>query len=341
MRQRWMEWMCLLAWPSALLAGCAAAVDEANVPEIHGDVAVVSQALGNITYRWSGSGHTPIGSSPTHVLFIKGTDPCAEAIVSVNVQTGSFATMPFSRFDCRSPTGAAVDGEVFIQDDGSNEILRYTTTAAGPAWVKVTDTIGRARGLALSSVYVTWADTAGVFRIRRTGEGLREDVNPATDARLIAQDGSTVYYTVPSRYGTELRSMLTSGGSDRFLTTSANPITQLGFDANYVYWPDNTSSPRSIQRLHKVERVRSTVTSSTDRYYYTPQSTGSALYFVFLKDSQCTMSRRNLSNGNTVNAAFPAPFAPYSLHIGANEVQTAGVIYGLGPRQGIVHRGDL
>lgn len=329
----------VLALCLASCGGEAANHDAEPTPEVE-DVGSTSQALGNISTRWSDPNQTPIGASPTHVVFVKRTSSCAENVVSVELETGDSVTMPSWPGECRNPTAAAVDGDVFIYDASSSAILRYTTGLL-PGWVKVTDTTGPARGLALNSVYVIWADGAGMFRTWRNGGGVREDLNPATGARIIAQEGATLYYTVPSHLGTELRSMQTNGSSDRYLATSANPITQLGFDATYLYWPDNESSPRRLQKLHKVQRIVSTVTFSADRYYYVPQSTGSALYFVFLQDSQFFMSRRNLVNNNTVNAQFPQPFAPYYLRIGEDEVYTAGIRYGFDVPYGIVHRGDL
>jgi hypothetical protein len=310
-------------------------------PSPDADVGSTSQALGNIAVSWSEPDETPIGASPTHAVFAKRTSSCAENVVSVELETGDATTYGFWPGECRAPTAAAVDGDVFIFDATASAIFRYSSAGIIPGWVKVADTTGLARGLALDSVFVIWADNAGMFRMRRSGAGARETVNLATDARIIAQEGGTLYYTIPSRYGTELRSMQTNGGSDRHLDTSATPISQLGFDSTHLYWPDNNSSPHRLQRLHKVQRIVSTVTSSADRYYYVPMSTGSHLYFLFIQDSKLYMSRRNLANNNTVNAQFPQPIAPYHLRIGVDGVYTAGILYGFGSPNGVVHRGDL
>jgi len=339
MKKSWFVGAVAICW-----TGCGA-VDggEAMEPADPETVGRSAQALGNFAPLWSLENTVPLTLTSTRAMFAKWSGTCVESVLSVDLSSGSSSAMPFAPGVCRHVAAAAADTEVLVQDSGGNDVLRYTWIAEGVlGWIKVADTQGIPDGnLVMNASHVFWSDTAGVRRAPRSG-GAPTTVKSASNAYLLALDGVWLYYTLPSGAGVQLRKVQLNGTADALLATYGAPITDLSFDSTHLYWPDNSGGTGRIMRLLKSTNAVSRVGSAAaDRYYYTPRSTGSTLYAMFLEGSECWMNRRNLSSHHVNAEKSPWFVVPYEMRIGSDGVYTAGLYYNGGVYSGMVLRGDL
>jgi len=270
-----------------------------------------------------------VNLGPSQVVY--ATDRCLQTVTVRSLTNGQ--SLSLGQFpDCA--TGAAVsDSSVFIASGtkiyswdlfrGFFEIARGTSGLRGE--------------LLLDTQNVYFADSTGIKRVSRSG-GTVFNLDPGSDVRLLALDGTLLYY----RFGSQLRRIPVGGGTAFIVNTNVTGVIDLTFDSSSLYWaigPATLGGSSRIERMAKgggtTTRLHTTTVAISDLV-----AASGNLYWVETRPDDISSILRRTSAG-AVTVPKPDLFLAAGMRAMGGFLYWNETVFGSGPLQQKVNRATL
>jgi hypothetical protein len=261
--------LCTWVVTTQLLA-CAA---EVGTEDEEGNIGVAQEALGSsFTIATVAGSLLNIGETQA-IYWATTVDPSGlPAVVTRVVSLSNGVTLDFGE----SPSAAVSDADGSFVHVGSpvNDIVALSVAGSSR---KVVDTNGSVRGnMLLGATRIYWADSTGVRKAPRDG-GSPTTIKSGSNLRLLAIEGSTLYYESLADNIYSLRQISGGGNGDTIIAIAPTPFDDFSYDAGNFFWVTNSSS---VHKLEKMSRTNGTRTSwSLLRKVRFPISDGTKVYF--------------------------------------------------------------